>query len=155
MYLPHIMSVRIRWRTCLMGMALPLPILSVLLSMLFVWSLAFRDCKETRQDVSAKNKLGTYKEVGRLCVCVCCVLTLVCVRVGEMCVSVLWGTTKNCNKKAEINAQAKRCKHTAAHWTCSIYRYIFTQTRTDTQNDNGTYQVRPITKHRKSELNPL
>lgn len=52
-------------------------------------------------------------EVGR--VCVCCVLTLVCVCAGEMCVSVLWGTTKNSKKKAQINAQAERCKHTAAH----------------------------------------
>lgn len=36
-----------------MGMALPLPMLSVLLSVVFACSLlAFRDCKETRESVS-------------------------------------------------------------------------------------------------------
>lgn len=38
--------------TCLIGMALPLPMLSVLLSTLFACSLAFRDCKKTRKSVS-------------------------------------------------------------------------------------------------------
>lgn len=48
--------------TCLIGMALPLPMLSVLLSTLFVCSLAFRDCKRTRKSV--RNSATTH---GRSC----------------------------------------------------------------------------------------
>lgn len=62
-------------------MALPLPMLSVLLSTLFACSLAFRDCKKTRTTVSdqrhthdtAKRGIhGAWGEVeGRGCVCWC------------------------------------------------------------------------------------
>lgn len=46
----------IKLLTCLMGMALPLPMLSVLLSTLFACSLAFRDCKKTRKSVSKVSR---------------------------------------------------------------------------------------------------
>lgn len=62
-------------------MALPLPMLSVLLSTLFACSLAFRDCKKTRITVSDQRCThGTAKRgihggwgevVGRGCVCWC------------------------------------------------------------------------------------
>lgn len=45
----------VRLLTCLIGMALPLPMLSVLLSTLFACSLAFRDCKETRKSVRHRS----------------------------------------------------------------------------------------------------
>lgn len=69
--------------TCLMGMALPLPMLSVLLSTLFACSLAFRDCKKTRSTVSNQRRThdtakkgihGAWGEVevcGCVCWCVC------------------------------------------------------------------------------------
>lgn len=67
--------------TCLIGMALPLPMLSVLLSTLFACSLAFRDCKKTRKRVSNRSDTlttrqrgsrgvrGEFLHVGGWCVC--------------------------------------------------------------------------------------
>lgn len=48
----HVGCKRGEMLTCLIGMALPLPMLSVLLSTLFACSLAFRDCKKTRKSIS-------------------------------------------------------------------------------------------------------
>lgn len=96
-------------------MALPLPMLSVLLSTLFVCSLAFRDCKRTRKSV--RNSGGTWTELwgceveGHLCVCVAaCVGEADRLEVrGILCIC---GETRRCKikvkkkKSSKINRQA-------------------------------------------------
>lgn len=61
--------------TCLIGMALPLPMLSVLLSTLFACSLPFRDCKRTRESVRNQEdtqETGQWWKLWGGCSFVCC-----------------------------------------------------------------------------------
>lgn len=59
-------------------MALPLPMLSVLLSTLFACSLAFRDCKKTRESVSERSDAPVTRQGGSEVNIWMCMLVDVC-----------------------------------------------------------------------------
>lgn len=139
---------RLEVLTCLIGMALPLPMLSVLLSTLFACSLAFRDCKKTRKSVNNWSDTHMTRQSGSWAVgrgvwmVLCSVCWGVCGWVHE-CVEVQeqesggqeWGVLMcafvcgeldvcklKFSKEAQKEQTSRPAEHTAVTLTCKFQK---------------------------------